>query len=76
MADIDPESVDVVITLCAEEVCPVLPGRVRRLHWPIADPAVKGSEPGRDEMLTRFRRARDEIAAMLAEREQELLSQS
>ena len=26
---IDPESVDTVVTLCAEEVCPVLPGRVR-----------------------------------------------
>src|SRR3546814_4819086 len=30
VADIDPASVDVVVTLCAEEVCPVLPGRVRR----------------------------------------------
>lgn len=27
---IDPKSVDAVITLCAEEVCPVFPGEVRR----------------------------------------------
>src|SRR3546814_9536388 len=32
VADIDPASVDVVVTLCAEEVCPTLPGRVRRLQ--------------------------------------------
>ncbi len=36
---IDPASVDTVITLCAEEVCPVFLGKARRLHWPIADPA-------------------------------------
>lgn len=28
-----------VITLCAEEVCPTLPSRATRLHWPIPDPA-------------------------------------
>ena len=32
--EIDPAGLDAVITLCAEEVCPVLPGTVRRLHWP------------------------------------------
>ena len=36
---IDPASVGTVITLCAEEVCPVFLGKVRRLHWPIQDPA-------------------------------------
>ena len=41
--EIDVGAVDLVVTLCAEEVCPVLPGRVRRLHWPIADPASKES---------------------------------
>src|SRR5688572_7062265 len=29
---IDPSSVDLVITLCAEEVCPVLLGAIERLH--------------------------------------------
>ncbi|MCA9593296.1 MAG: cupin domain-containing protein [Myxococcales bacterium] len=56
---IDPASVDVVITLCAEEVCPVFPGRVQRLHWPEPDPAAEGLP--REELLLRFRSARDAI---------------
>ena len=40
--EIDTDGLDLVVTLCAEEVCPVLPGRVRRLHWPVADPAREG----------------------------------
>ena len=35
---IDPAGVDLVITLCAEEVCPAFLGAARRLHWPITDP--------------------------------------
>jgi arsenate reductase (thioredoxin) len=62
---IDPASVDLVITLCAEEVCPVLLGHVRRLHWPIPDPASDDPEIGREEMVARFRRARDEISRRL-----------
>jgi len=64
---IDPATVDTVITLCGEEVCPVFYGTQRRLHWPIPDPA--STEPGlaRDEMLRRFRAARDEIRAKLEE---------
>jgi arsenate reductase len=59
--EIDVGAVDLVVTLCAEEVCPVLPGRVRRLHWPIADPASKESTIPPDEMRRRFRTARDQI---------------
>ena len=33
------EGLNYVITLCAEEVCPVLPTTAKRLHWPIPDPA-------------------------------------
>ena len=62
VSDIDPD-VDVVITLCAEEVCPVFPGAVERLHWPLADPAaVQGTE---DERLRAFREVRDEIRRRL-----------
>ena len=32
---IDPATVGTVITLCAEEVCPVFLGKTRRLHRPI-----------------------------------------
>jgi arsenate reductase (thioredoxin) len=63
---IDPATVSVVITLCAEEVCPVFLGKARRLHWPIPDPATD-APLGRDEMLGRFRLARDTIREKLAD---------
>lgn len=59
--DFDPASLDRVITLCAEEVCPVLPGHVERLHWPVEDPASKDPALTPEQMLERFRKARDEI---------------
>ncbi len=58
---IDPATVDTVITLCAEEVCPVFLGRARRLHWPIQDPASEDPALSREEMLARFRTARDQV---------------
>ncbi len=61
---IDPASVDLVITLCAEEVCPVFLGGAHRLHWPIPDPASPDPLP-RDEMLQRFRAARDTLRTKL-----------
>ncbi len=64
---IDPATVDLVITLCAEEVCPVFLGRARRLHWPIPDPASKDPAMPRAELLVRFRAARDTIQARLVE---------
>ena len=62
---IDATSVDTVITLCAEEVCPVFLGHVRRLHWPIPDPASDDLSLSRDDMLERFRRARDELTTRI-----------
>ena len=43
---IDLSSLDLVVTLCAEEVCPVLPGHVQRIHWPITDPAAEATSAG------------------------------
>jgi len=62
---IDPVTVGTVITLCAEEVCPVFLGNARRLHWPLPDPASKDASLSREEMLTRFRTARDTLRGML-----------
>lgn len=62
---IDASQVGTVITLCAEEVCPVFLGKARRLHWPIPDPASKDPSISREEMLARFRTARDTIRGML-----------
>lgn len=61
---IDPATVDTVITLCAEEVCPAFLGQARRLHWPIPDPASATPLP-REQMLARFRAARDAIREKL-----------
>lgn len=61
---IDPAAVTTVITLCAEEVCPVFLGKARRLHWPIQDPASKDPLP-REELLARFRTARDILRAKI-----------
>ncbi|MCC7542978.1 MAG: arsenate reductase ArsC [Deltaproteobacteria bacterium] len=71
---IDPATVGTVITLCAEEVCPAFLGKARRLHWPIEDPATKDTSLPREEMLKRFRAARDEIRRKLEEAEALLLA--
>jgi thioredoxin type arsenate reductase len=63
--EIDPSSVEVVVTLCAEEVCPVWPGTMTRLHWPIPDPATDDPSVSSEAMLVRFRRARDELRVRL-----------
>nr|WP_306672507.1 arsenate reductase ArsC [Geothrix fuzhouensis] len=65
VSDIDPASVDLVITLCAEEVCPAFLGRAERLHWPIPDPASDDPTLTPEDLRTRFRAARDEIARRL-----------
>jgi arsenate reductase (thioredoxin) len=62
---IDPATVGTVITLCAEEVCPVFLGKVTRHHWPVPDPASKDPTLSREEMLSRFRTARDSIRAKI-----------
>ena len=60
---IDAGSVDAVITLCAEEVCPVFLGKAHRVHWGLPDPAgVTGTEETR---LNAFRTVRDELLRRL-----------
>ena len=60
---IEPAAVDLVVTLCAEEVCPAFLGNARRLHWPLPDPA--GAAGSDAERLAGFRAVRDEIARRL-----------
>jgi arsenate reductase (thioredoxin) len=62
---IDPASVDLVITLCAEEVCPVFLSGAKRLHWPLPDPDDKGTAKDDDERRQRFRAVRDELQRRL-----------
>ena len=61
--EIDPATVDVVVTLCEEEVCPVFLGKAKRLHWPLSDPAA--TEGTGEERLQMFREVRDEIIRRL-----------
>jgi arsenate reductase (thioredoxin) len=69
---VDPATVDLVITLCAEEVCPVFLGSIRRLHWPIPDPASDDPALSHDELLRRFRTARDTLRGKLEQLAAEL----
>ena len=64
---IDPSTVDVVVTLCAEEYCPAYLHQATRLHWPMPDPA--DALPGEDEsaQLNRFLDVADQIEVRLAE---------
>jgi arsenate reductase len=61
---IPPEGVEVVITLCAEEECPVFLGQARRIHWGLPDPG--GAGLGEGEKLQSFREVRDELRRRLA----------
>jgi len=55
---IDAKTVDAVITLCAEEECPLFFGESPiRIHWPLPDPARGGIEE--------FRVVRDLMKARL-----------
>ncbi|MBI4367747.1 MAG: arsenate reductase ArsC [Deltaproteobacteria bacterium] len=57
--EIEWKAIDLVITLCAEEVCPISLGSAQRLHWPFTDPVVpQGSE---EAQLQQFREIRDRI---------------
>lgn len=56
-------NLDYVITLCAEEVCPTLPSRAKRLHWPIPDPANAAEQ----DKSRAFQVAKDDIRKRLEE---------
>lgn len=54
-----------IITLCAEEVCPVMASRTaQKIHWPMPDPAGH-DDLSYEERLQLFRNTRDEIKAKL-----------
>ncbi len=60
--DLGDKVVDLVVTLCAEEVCPVFLKNVPHLHWALPDPARVQGEPAR---LDAFRQVRDELLVRL-----------
>jgi len=62
---VDPTGVDLVITLCAEEECPVFLGDAERRSWAMPDPDRKDEALEDAERLHHFRVARDAIQARL-----------
>lgn len=64
---ITPEAInwaDLVVTVCencedADEICLLLPSQIKKIHWPVSDPAkVTGTE---EEVINQFRGTRDKI---------------
>ena len=52
---------NVIVTVCghADEQCPVIPSGVKKIHWPLSDPAkATGSE---EEIMAAFRATRKEV---------------
>ncbi len=65
MAEGFARAMDYVVTVCgnAEERCPLLPPGVKRLHWPLDDPARATGSP--EEIRAVFSRSRDEIEQLV-----------
>ena len=58
---------DVVVTVCghADEQCPALPPGVKKVHWPLTDPAkATGSE---SEIMNEFRATRMDVEKRVRE---------
>ncbi|MBA7592968.1 Arsenate reductase [subsurface metagenome] len=61
ISDIPIDEISIVVTLCgdAAERCPVFPGKVKRIHWELEDPAkAQGSQ---EEIIKIFQKVRDKI---------------
>jgi len=61
MFEVELDEIDVIVTLCREEQCPLLPGKKKHIAWPLPDPAA-APEDERDEA---FRATRDELIRRL-----------
>ena len=59
--DVPLDEIDLVVTLCAEAECPVLPTPAPVVSWPLPDPAAAPD----DELVEAFRATRDELIRRL-----------
>jgi len=64
VSEIPAGGIDTVITLCAEEQCPVFFGKAKRLHWGLPDPAATGGSE--TERLSAFRAVREELQRLIS----------
>ena len=61
------ETADVLVTVCghADENCPAVPAGIKKIHWPLEDPAkASGSE---ELVMQVFRASRDDIRRRVQE---------
>ena len=67
---------DLVVTVCghADEQCPLLPPGVRKIHWPLDDPARASGEEA--SVMTVFRASRDDIRERVQSLITELVEQT
>ena len=63
VSEFQNEHFDYVITLCAEEVCPIFLNATHKLHWGLPDPAVVTGSI--EERLDVFRQTADELEKRL-----------
>ena len=57
------DNLDFAITLCAEEVCPVLPSQAKSLHWSNKDPA--NSSYDEKKLKASFALTRDNLSKLI-----------
>jgi arsenate reductase len=57
------DNLDFAITLCAEEVCPVLPSKAESLHWMNEDPA--NDNYTEKQLKTSFSNTRDNLYKLI-----------
>jgi protein-tyrosine-phosphatase len=62
VGEIPAEAIDLVITLCAQEFCPMSFHHAEHVHWALPDPAGAGD----GDHLEAFRQVRDELRRRFA----------
>lgn len=62
---LDISNIDIIITLCEEEICPVVFGNQKKIHWPLRDPANPALEKA--EQVQLFRQIRNELKKRIHE---------
>jgi arsenate reductase len=65
ISEIPIDKIDLVITLCgdAAERCPIFPGKVKRIHWELENPAKE--QGSQEEIIKIFRKVRDSIRSYI-----------
>ncbi len=64
VSEIPAEAIDLVITLCSEDVGPLFQGDARSIHWAFPDPEVAGG--GEAVQLELFRSLRDQLVVKIS----------